>query len=66
MISADEFFDVNEFMALLIENFITDDSSLELKEFLIDWLISIDEIPEFEISFYLPLVFKELFKLMEG
>ena len=53
-------------MALLIENFITEDSSPELKEFLIDWLIAIDEIPEFEISFYLPLVFKELFKLMEG
>lgn len=47
LISAEEFFDVNEFMALLIENFITEDSSAELKEFLIDWLIAIDEIPEF-------------------
>lgn len=41
LISSDEFFDVNEFMAMLIENFIAE-STLSLKEFLIDWLIAID------------------------
>mgnify|MGYP000899835771 CR=1 FL=1 len=41
LIENEGYFDVNEFMALLIENFITE-SSASLKEFLIDWLIAID------------------------
>ena len=35
------------------------------KEFMLDWLMSIEEVPQFEISFDLPLFFRQIFLLLE-
>jgi hypothetical protein len=35
------------------------------KEFMLDWLMAIEEVPQFEISFDLPLFFRQVFLLLE-
>lgn len=55
-------FDVKEFMNILADCF--QKSGSVGKEFLIDWIMAIEEITTFEITFYLPLFFKDVFELL--
>jgi hypothetical protein len=34
------------------------------REFLLDWLMAIEEVPHFELSFDLPLFFRQVFELL--
>lgn len=52
-------FDINEFMSILANNLMHPNPTI--KEFLIDWINTTDEIREFEITLYLPLFLKKLF-----
>jgi hypothetical protein len=55
-------FELRGFIETLAEKIQT--GGCNFKEFLLDWLMTIEEIPHFELSFDLPLFFRQVFELL--